>query len=155
MRNTKAIRHVANDWLAACWIFFWSASLWLVGSFAFLFTSANDMEIFVYGTSLADACFFTLGSAYFVAGSYPPENLAKRNKKNKNQSIDTVNTEVVNVLHSSLPQDSPINEGIVAFAPSLDDAETRSSSPPRTQKTKSKENASRKHAPDDFDEYIL
>ena len=156
LRNSKAIKHVANDWLAACWIFFWSASLWLVGSFAFLFTSANDMEFFVYGTSLVDACFFTLGSAYFVAGSYPPENLAKRNKKKKNQSVDTVNTEVVvNVMHSGLPQDSPMKEGVVAFAPSLDDAESRSSSPPRTQNTKGKEDVHRKHAPDDFDEYIV
>ena len=155
LRNSKAIKHVANDWLAACWIFFWSALLWLVGSFAFLFTSANDMEIFVYGTSLADACFFTLGSAYFVAGSYPPEGLAKRNKKKNSQNSDTINVEVINVLHDSLPQDSPSKEGIVAFAPSLDDADTKSSVVPRQQRPPIKEDAHRKHASNDFDEYIL
>ena len=147
LRNTRAIKHVANDWLAACWIFFWSALLWFIGSFAFLFTSADDKEAFVYGTSLADALFFTMGSAYFVAGSYPPENLAKKKKKNSNQSIDPVHTEVVNVLHNSLPQDSPTHDGIVAFAPSLDDAEGTT----KGKKLRSQE----RHAPDDFDDYIL
>ena len=67
-RNKFLLKHLANDWLACCWGFFWGSVIWAIGSFCFIFTAMNTRQYFIYGTSLLDAILFTFGSAYFVAG---------------------------------------------------------------------------------------
>lgn len=71
--NSSLLQHLKTDWLAACWFFFWSSLLWFVGSWLLVFSATNDRQIFAWVSSAADAFVYTVGSAYYVAGSYAPE----------------------------------------------------------------------------------
>lgn len=62
--------HISNDWLAACWFFFYCSIAWLVGSFIYIFISSTQRQDFIYSASVIDAFMFTVGSAYFIAGMY-------------------------------------------------------------------------------------
>lgn len=66
------IKHVINDWLATCWFFFYASVLVSFGSWVLLLGAANDRQLYVFILGLLDSIIFTVGSAYFVAGSYPP-----------------------------------------------------------------------------------
>lgn len=68
------VKHLQNDWLAGTWFFFYASLICLLGSIVVLCFSlsyGNDEEIFIYSSSVLDCFIFTVGSAYFVAGSYP------------------------------------------------------------------------------------
>ncbi len=70
--NHWILRHVANDWLASCWVFFWGGLLSTVLCYlALFFQTANDRQLYVWVTSFVNSAMFLIGSAYFVAGSYP------------------------------------------------------------------------------------
>jgi len=71
-RDSWVIKHVANDWLATCWFFFWSSVFATVACWIALMAAENDRQLYVWITSLLDTALFTVGSAYFCAGSYPP-----------------------------------------------------------------------------------
>ena len=68
-------KHLSNDWLASTWIFFYATLLMQLGSLGMLVLMILDggtkLEIFDWAASTIDAFFFLMGSAYFVAGSYP------------------------------------------------------------------------------------
>lgn len=74
--NSAYIRkHCATDWLIATWGIYWSS---LLTAIAFLLysiytasTGASRMTNFVNVTTLFECVLFLIGSAYFVAGSYP------------------------------------------------------------------------------------
>jgi hypothetical protein len=68
------IKHVINDWLATCWFFFYASVLVSFGSWVLLLGAANDRQLYVFLFGLLDSIIFTVGSAYFVAGSYPPSH---------------------------------------------------------------------------------
>lgn len=78
------IKHVENDWLACCWFFFWASVFVTVGSWVLLLAAENDRQLFVWITGLLDSLMFTVGSAYFCAGSYPPP------KDHKNTDHDVI-----------------------------------------------------------------
>ncbi len=67
-------RHISNDWLAGCWIFYYATLLLVIGSAVMLYIAVKDnnhLEVFDWVTSTIDAIIFLIGSAYFCAGSYP------------------------------------------------------------------------------------
>ena len=69
-------RHLANDWLAGCWLVLWLTVLATLGCFAlFLFAAAkaDSLQMFIYGTGWSENLMFVVGSAYFVSGSYPKD----------------------------------------------------------------------------------
>lgn len=87
--------HIANDWLAACWFFYYCSIAWLVGSFIYIFISTTQRQDFIYSASVVDAFMFTIGSAYFIAGSYPLEESAGSKASSTvgdGEYIDTTNT---------------------------------------------------------------
>ena len=67
-------KHLSNDWLAGTWFIFW-ATLFACFACFVLFIAAiaesKGLLIFVWGTGFLENLIFLLGSAYFVAGSYP------------------------------------------------------------------------------------
>ncbi len=66
------LRHVANDWLASCWVFLYGGLLsTLLCYLALFFQTENDRQLYVWITSFVNSSMFLIGSAYFVAGSYP------------------------------------------------------------------------------------
>ena len=67
-------KHLVNDWLAGCWLFLWATVIAMFGMLYLFFTALyQDQEItqFIMGTGWTDSFIFAIGSAYFVAGSYP------------------------------------------------------------------------------------
>ena len=68
-------KHFQNDWLAGCWILLVANVLLLFISLLFsvgaIATGSTSKEIFVWVSSFVNMLLFTLGSLYFVAGSYP------------------------------------------------------------------------------------
>lgn len=69
-------KHFANDWLAGTWIIFWGTMLAFFVCLALLLEAAAEgdgLTIFVMGTGFVENAIFLIGSAYFVAGSYPDE----------------------------------------------------------------------------------
>ena len=44
----------------------------MFGSYCLIIASENDRQYYMWLTSFIDALLFTIGSAYFVAASYPP-----------------------------------------------------------------------------------
>mmetsp|Transcript_886 Transcript_886/g.1371 ORF Transcript_886/g.1371 Transcript_886/m.1371 type:complete len:607 (-) Transcript_886:213-2033(-) len=70
--------HLSNDWLAGCWFIYWGTLLATIACFAlFLVALAKENVLlsFIYGTALVETICFLVGSAYFVAGSYPEGSL--------------------------------------------------------------------------------
>lgn len=65
------LKHVQTDWLAACWFCVYGCLLWAIGSWYFCIIAENGRQIFVWVSSLVDAVLFLIGTAYYVAGSYP------------------------------------------------------------------------------------
>ena len=67
-------KHLANDWLAGCWIFFWGTLL-ATGACLVLTAEAlsnkDSLLIFIYATAVIENLFFLVGAAYWVSGSYP------------------------------------------------------------------------------------
>lgn len=71
-------KHLANDWLAGTWIFFYGTLVVCIGAiYLLIFTMRtnenNYLEIFDWATTTIDSIIFLIGSAYFCAGSYPQE----------------------------------------------------------------------------------
>jgi hypothetical protein len=70
-----ALKHLANDWLAGTWFLFWANACFTFGAFVLLLGSfalgSNPEQIFLWLSSFASSGLFLIGSAYFVAGSYP------------------------------------------------------------------------------------
>ncbi len=70
--NHWILRHVTNDWLASCWVFFYGGLLSTVLCYlALFFQTENDRQLYVWITGFINSAMFLIGSAYFVAGSYP------------------------------------------------------------------------------------
>lgn len=71
--------HFMNDWLGGTWFFLWTCE---IGTFCavvvliYALAVQHGLLIFVFGTSLLESIAFMIGSAYFVAGSYPEATLA-------------------------------------------------------------------------------
>lgn len=70
-----ALKHLANDWLAGTWFLFWANACFTFGAFVLLLGSfalgSNPEQVFLWLSSFASSGLFLIGSAYFVAGSYP------------------------------------------------------------------------------------
>jgi len=81
-------RHLANDWLASSWFFFWNSLLMTLGSLVYLFGARNDRQVFVWSASLIDSAMFAIGSAYFCAGSYSPP------KEDEDVNFDEISIEL-------------------------------------------------------------
>lgn len=63
-----------NDWLGGSWVFFWGSAFVTAASailFVYQLAIVDTLQIWVMGTSLLESAMFMIGSAYFVAGSYP------------------------------------------------------------------------------------
>lgn len=72
--------HLMNDWLGASWLFLWSCEFGtLVCAILFFVAVAekNTLRQFIFGTSFFESLAYTIGSAYFVTGSYPEEYVAQ------------------------------------------------------------------------------
>jgi len=85
-------RHFANDWLAGCWFILWGTVVTTFLCLIFFLIAAGEadsLDLFVYGTALVDNTIFLIGSAYFVAGSYPVEGLYT-NLLNEDTIVDTI-----------------------------------------------------------------
>ena len=71
-------KHCATDWLVGCWLMFWSSAVGTVGLFFFtvyyLYMGASSVANFANLCTFFDSIIFLVGAAYFVAGSYPPED---------------------------------------------------------------------------------
>lgn len=66
--------HFQNDWLAGTWLFLWATFLATFACLVLLVLvlERNDsLMTFILATSLFENICFFIGSAYFVAGSYP------------------------------------------------------------------------------------
>jgi hypothetical protein len=66
--------HLANDWLAGCWLLLWITMVLTLGCFVLMVDAINQRDAlltFIYATSWTENIMFTLGCAYFVSGSYP------------------------------------------------------------------------------------
>jgi len=80
--------HVSNDWLILCWITLFGSVFAVFISIAMLVDSVKNYNqygargVFDWVTGLVDMILFTIGAAYFVAGSYPqgdgPESESKQ-----------------------------------------------------------------------------
>lgn len=71
------VKHLANDWLAGTWFFFWANFIFTVGTFALLLdavSKGNPKDIFIWLSSASNSTLFMVGSFYFVSGSYPHAN---------------------------------------------------------------------------------
>jgi hypothetical protein len=69
-------KHLATDWLAGTWFFFWANVLLTVGSFLLLVAAMmaqDSKQIFLGSSSFFNSLLFMVGSAYYVCGSYPYE----------------------------------------------------------------------------------
>jgi hypothetical protein len=67
-------RHLENDWLIAAWLFFIFSLFSVIISIGKLADSVvlfEERGIYDWTTGLVNCIMFTIGSAYFVAGSYP------------------------------------------------------------------------------------
>ena len=67
-------KHVANDWLVVSWGLLYACIFSVLICAILLRDAVRDHEdrlIFDYATGLADMLLFTIGSMYFLAGSYP------------------------------------------------------------------------------------
>ena len=74
LRERNIEFHLANDWLAGCWLLLWITLVLTAGCLALLVQALGQHDallIFIYATSFSENVFFSLGCAYFVAGSYP------------------------------------------------------------------------------------
>lgn len=69
-----ALRHFCNDRLVSTWIFFWLNLIMTIGSGVILLMaiySSDTNQIFLWLSAVSCSLSFLIGSAYFVAGSYP------------------------------------------------------------------------------------
>lgn len=69
-------KHLATDWLAGTWFFFWANVLLTVGSFLLLVAAMmaqDSKQIFLGSSTFFNSLLFMVGSAYYVCGSYPYE----------------------------------------------------------------------------------
>jgi hypothetical protein len=77
-RRRFLMKHAASDWLVGCWLMFWSSVVGTVGLFFFtvfyLYKGASSVANFANLCTFFDSIMFLVGAAYFVAGSYPPED---------------------------------------------------------------------------------
>jgi hypothetical protein len=105
-------KHLRNDWLGGSWFFLWACQFGTFVTFIIFIATLleqNTLLIFVFGTSLIESVAFMIGSAYFVAGSYPEkhsedhdtshssdindaENPAHRSHEMRSQNISNDNT---------------------------------------------------------------
>jgi hypothetical protein len=69
------MKHFATDWLVGTWLVFWATAVGTVGLFFFtiyyLAIGASSVSAFANISTFLDCVIFLIGSAYFVAGSYP------------------------------------------------------------------------------------
>jgi hypothetical protein len=73
-KDSRLRRHVANDWLVVSWGLFLGCLFSTIICIALLYYAVKDEEdrlIFDYSTAFVDMLLFTVGSMYFLAGSYP------------------------------------------------------------------------------------
>eukprot|EP01033_Poteriospumella_lacustris_P003249 gene3249-2395_t len=69
-------KHLPNDWLAGNWIFFWGLFVGSVLSFMLLLYAlsiGDGLLIFIMASSWVEMVGYTIGSAYWTAGSYPED----------------------------------------------------------------------------------
>lgn len=82
------LRHLENDWIASCWVLLLGSVIFTLGFLFMLIVTArrhDRLMTLIYLLDLIDWIMFTVGCAYFVAGSYsipsplssaPPPNSA-------------------------------------------------------------------------------
>lgn len=80
-RSRFVRKHFATDWLIACWAIFhstlWSTLAFFVFSVYSASYGANGVTNFINVTTLFECFIFLVGSAYFVAGSYPSPSVSE------------------------------------------------------------------------------
>ena len=68
-------RHFGTDWLIVTWFILFGCYVWILGSVFIIYMSESTYHYYLSLTSLIDAIGFTIGSMYFVAGSYGNDGL--------------------------------------------------------------------------------
>jgi hypothetical protein len=96
--NHWSLRHVVTDWLAMTWFFFFSTLMWFLGSLFFLCSSRNERQFYIWSTSFIDAFVFLVGSAYFIAGSYPNLDAIEMEVRHNKVLSETVNPVLKDVI---------------------------------------------------------
>ncbi len=89
--STFIKKHCATDWLIATWLIFWSTLLATIVLFFYsivaFFQGSNEITNFINVTTLFECFLFLVGSAYFVAGSYPSNPHAHQQTHQLNNPI--------------------------------------------------------------------
>lgn len=71
-----------NDWLGGSWIFFWGSLILAFGTFINMLVALSEsspLHIWTDTTFFLESLMFLVGSAYFVAGSYPDKSVFTKN----------------------------------------------------------------------------
>lgn len=73
-KDSNVVKLLPNDWIIALWLFLIVCvfgSVMALGLLAYYIYWYDGLSVFSYSTGLADLIMFTIGSAYFLSGSYP------------------------------------------------------------------------------------
>lgn len=105
-KDANIIYHSQNNWLCGCWIFYWSSLISAIAAgiiFVMKLYARNYYEMYVFSITFLDCLIFTIGSAYFVSGSYPMNNKAiddalSGDEAENGVKVESVDQSVVAVL---------------------------------------------------------
>lgn len=78
-KDHPILYHVQNNWIAGCWLFYWGSVIGAVAAaiiFVMKWYARNYFEMYTFFITFVDSLLFGIGSAYYVAGSYPMNNKA-------------------------------------------------------------------------------
>lgn len=95
-------KHLENDWLIAAWLFLLFSAFSVIISIGKLSDSIHqsyERGVYDWSTGLVNCVMFTIGSAYFVAGSYPYETTLTEVNNNANvKKVELKNFEIASSI---------------------------------------------------------
>lgn len=97
--------HLANDWLAGCWVLLWATVALTIGCFVLLVLAIQDrhsLPIFIYGTAFSENVLFSIGAAYFVSGSYPERGNADNGEGDQADDFEDPRYHLIASQHSNI-----------------------------------------------------
>lgn len=97
--------HLANDWLAGCWVILFSTVALTIGCFVLLVLAIQDrhsLPIFIYGTAFTENVLFSIGAAYFVSGSYPERGNADNGEGDQADDFEDPRYHLIASQHSNI-----------------------------------------------------
>ena len=93
-------KHCVNDWLLGTWIIFWGTLFATIGFVLYslygIYDNYNHILLFQDWTATLDCLFFLIGSAYFVAGSYPSDDEGEGGQQVQDVVVQTTVNNVIN-----------------------------------------------------------